>query len=158
MKQIEDEEGNLWYKQGQREERINHGVIGSNASIPFQCERCWMINLESRLPVDGLDDLYVACIRRANLDASGGLAVSTIKAKASSIKRTVGECKLLRKTPLIPSRGPMPMEDNVGMGMAVEMLFHSLVAKPRLKDQKFIQFDSMRKLRSVFTSAWESSP
>ena len=158
MKQIEDEEGNLWYKQGQREERINHGVIGSNASIPFQCERCWMINLEARLPVDGLDDLYVACIRRANLDASGGLAVSTIKAKASSIKRTVGECKLLRKTPLIPSRGPMPMEDNVGMGMAVEMLFHSLVAKPRLKDQKFIQFDSMRKLRSVFTSAWESSP
>ena len=50
------------------------------------------------------------------------------------------------------------MEDNVGMGMAVEMLFHSLVAKPRLKDQKFIQFDSMRKLWSVFTSAWESSP
>jgi hypothetical protein len=90
MKQIEDEEGNLWYKQGQREERINHGVIGSNASIPFQCERCWMLNLESRLPIDGLDDLYVACIRRANLDASGGLAVSTIKAKASSIKRTVG--------------------------------------------------------------------
>jgi hypothetical protein len=46
------------------------------------------------------------------------------------------------------------MEDNVGMGMAVEMLFHSLVEKPRLKDQKFIQFDSMRKLWSVFTSAW----
>lgn len=27
-----------------------------------------------------------------------------------------------------------------------------------MKDQKFIQFDSMRKLRSVFTLAWESSP
>ena len=61
---------------------------------------------------------------------------------------------MLRKTPLDPSRGPMPMEDNVGMGLAVEMLFHSLVEKPRLKDQKFIQFDSMRKLWSVFTSAW----
>lgn len=158
MKRIEDEEGNVWYKQGQREERINHGVKGSNASIPFQCERCWMINLEARLPAEGLDDLYVACIRRANLDASGGLAESTIKSKASSIKRTVGECKMLRKTPFIPNRGPMPMEDNVGMGMAVEMLLHSLVARPRLKDQKFIQFDSMRKLRSVFTSAWESSP
>ena len=117
-----------------------------------------MINLEGRLPVEGLDDLYVACIRRANLDASGGLAVSTIEAKASSIKRTVHECELIPKSPFIPLRGPMPMGDSVGMGMAVEMLMHSAVAEPRLKDQKFIQFDTMRKLRSTFTSAWESSP
>ena len=89
MRKVEDEEGNPWYKQGQLEDRINHGVRGSHASIPFQCESCWMINLESRLPREGLDDLYVACIRRANLDASGGLAVSTIAGKASSIKRTI---------------------------------------------------------------------
>ena len=98
-------------------------------------------------------------IGRANLDASGGLAVSTIKAKASLIKHTVHECELIRKSPFIPLRGPMPMGDSVCMGMAVEMLLHSAVlAEPRLKDQKFIQFDTMRKLRSTFTSAWESSP
>ena len=158
MKKVLDEEGNVWYKQGQTEDRINHGVRGSHASISFQCESCWMINLEGRLPVVGLDDLYVACIRRANLDASGGRAVSTIIAKASSIRRTVRECELIRKAPFIPTRGPMPMSDPVGMGMAVEMLLHSVVAAPRLKDQKFIQFDTMRKLRSTFTSAWESSP
>ena len=158
MRKVEDEEGNPWYKQGQLEDRINHGVRGSHASIPFQCESCWMINLESRLPREGLDDLYVACIRRANLDASGGLAVSTIAGKASSIKRTIGECNLIHRTPFIEPRGPMPMEDCCGMGMAVEMILHSVTARPRLKDQKFIQFDSMRKLRSVYTSAWESSP
>lgn len=129
MKRIEEEEGNVWYKQGQQEERLNHGVKGSNASIPFQCERCWMINLEARLPAEGLDDLYVACIQRANLDALVGLAKSTIKSKASSIKQAVEECKMLRKTLFIPSQGLMPMEDNVGMGMAVEMLLHSLVAR-----------------------------
>jgi hypothetical protein len=89
---MEDEEGNAWYKQGQREERINHGVKGAHASIPFQCERCWLLNLEGRLPVDGLDDMYVTCIRRANLDALGGRAKSTIEAKASSIKRSVQYC------------------------------------------------------------------
>ena len=62
MKKVLDEEGNVWYKQGQTEDRINHGVRGSHVSIPFQCESCWMINLEGRLPVEGLDDLYVACI------------------------------------------------------------------------------------------------
>jgi hypothetical protein len=71
MKKVVDEEGNVWYKQGQMEDRINHGVRGSHASIMFQCESCWMINLEGRLPEPGLDDLYVACIRRANLDALG---------------------------------------------------------------------------------------
>jgi hypothetical protein len=63
VRKIEDEEGNLWYKQGQREERINQGVRGAHASIPFQCEACWMLNLEGCLPVDGLDDMYVTCIR-----------------------------------------------------------------------------------------------
>ena len=133
MRKVEDEEGNPWYKQGQLEDRINHGVRGSHASIPFQCESCWMINLESRLPREGLDDLYVACIRRANLDASGGLAVSTIAGKASSIKRTIGECNLIHRTPFIEPRGPMPMEDCCGMGMAVEMILHSVTARPRVE-------------------------
>lgn len=33
-----DEEGNRWFRQDAREERINKDVRGAHASIPFQCE------------------------------------------------------------------------------------------------------------------------
>jgi hypothetical protein len=49
------------------------------------------------------------------------------------------------------------MGDSVGMGLAVELLFHSSSAIPRMKGEKHIQFDSMRKPRGSF-SLWESSP
>ena len=155
---IQDEEGNLWYKHEKRIERINQGVRGAHASIHFQCEYCWIINLEGRPPAKGLDDAYVMMIRRANLDAMGGRAVATIEAHTAAIKKNILNCQLLRKTPSIPPHGPMPIADTVGMGLAVELLFHSLTAVPRIKGQSHIQFDSMRRPRATFSSAWESSP
>jgi hypothetical protein len=74
IKKIQDEEGNRWYKH-RRVERINHGVRGAHASIHFQCEDCWMVNLEGHLPAKGLDDVYLMLICQANLDAMGGQAV-----------------------------------------------------------------------------------
>ena len=65
----EDTGGNVWYQQEDREYDINHGVAGVHTSIPFQCERCWILNLEGRLPISGRDDAYLMIIRRANLDA-----------------------------------------------------------------------------------------
>ena len=44
------------------------------------------------------------------------------------------------------------------MGVAVDMLLHSLTAKPRLKGERFVQFDSVRKVQETFTLAWELSP
>jgi hypothetical protein len=81
-----DKEGNLWFWQEHCEQRINQGVRGAHASIPFQCKDCWLLNLEGRLLVPGLDDMYVMCIRQANLDAMGGRAVSTIKGHAAVVK------------------------------------------------------------------------
>jgi hypothetical protein len=52
----------------------------------------------------------------------------------------------------------MPIGDQLGIGMAVDILFNCLTAKPCLKGQSFIQFDSMRKPRATFMLAWESSP
>ncbi len=63
---------------------------------------CWMVNLEGRLPVKGLDDAYIMLIRRANLDAMGGWAVATIQGHAAALKRSVYNCQLFRKTPTIP--------------------------------------------------------
>jgi hypothetical protein len=49
------------------------------------------------------------------------------------------------------------MRDVVGMSTAVDMLFNSITAKPRLKGEHHIQFESMRRVRSTFTKLWESS-
>ena len=137
---------------------MNQGVRGAHVSIPFQCERCWMINLEGRLPEPGLDDAFIMCLRRANLDAMCGRSLMTIVAHANAIGRLVENCRLIRKTPSIPQRGSTTLGDDVGMGVAVDMLLHSITAKSRLKGEKFVQFDSVRKVRGSFTLAWESSP
>ena len=156
MSRMEDTSGNIWFKQEKHEERLNHAVRGAHAVIPFQCEDCWMLNLEGRLPVAGLDDMYIMLIRRANLDAIAGRATTTIEAHANQIKRTVANCALFGKTPSIPARGPMPLKDNVGMGLAVEMEFLGLTVKGKIKPHA--QWDSVRKPRSTNTKAWESSP
>ena len=96
LRETEDEMGNVWHKQAQRTQRINQGVRGAHASIPFQCEDCWMLNLEGRRPVCGLDDAFVMYLRRANLDAMGGRSVATIEAHASAIRRNVQNCTLMR--------------------------------------------------------------
>ncbi len=63
LRTITDEEGDLWFWQEQREQRINQGVRRVHVSIPFQCKDFWLLNLEGQLPVPGLDDMYVMCIR-----------------------------------------------------------------------------------------------
>jgi len=141
------------FKHDKRTHRINHGVQGAHASISFQCETCWIINLEGRLPMPGADDAFLMLIRRANLDAMGGRALSTIEAHTAAIKRWAQNCKLFGMTPPIPPRGPMPMEDQVGMAVAVSLLFNSLTAKPRLSGESHIQFYSMRRPRATHTSA-----
>jgi hypothetical protein len=88
----------------------------------------------------------------------GGQAMATIHGHAAALKRSVSNCQLFRKTPMIPPRGPMPLTDTVGMGLAVELLFHLLNAMPRIKGEYHIQFGSMSRPRATFTLVWESSP
>jgi hypothetical protein len=50
----------------------------------------------------------------------------------------------------------MPLDDIVGMSLAIEMLMYSQSVAGHIKDH--IQFDTMRKLRSTFSRSWDSSP
>ena len=137
MFQVTDGGGNVWFNQEKEEDRLNHGYHGAHLAIPFQCEDCWMINLERRLPVSGLDVVYVSLIRRANLDAMAGRAKSTISGHVAATLQTVNNCTLIQKTPTIEARGPMPLTDLVGMEVAVEMIVYSLTAVPQIKSQRF---------------------
>jgi len=58
-----DAAGNLWFKQDKQEHKMNHGTQGTHASIPFQCESCWIMNVEGRLPIKVLDDTYAMLVR-----------------------------------------------------------------------------------------------
>ena len=156
MSQVEDAQGNLWFKQKEHEDRLNHGVKGTHAAMPFQCEDCWMLNLEGRLPVPKLDDTYKMLIRRTSLDALAGRAPATIVGHANSVLRTVRNCAVYGKTPSLPPRGPMPMKDEIGMGLGIEMNYLSMTAKGRI--DPWIQWDAVRKPRSTFSKCWQSSP
>ena len=63
VKMHQDVEGNPWFKQKQKENEINHGVKGVHMLIPFQCKRCWMVNLEGHLPKPKVDEMYLMLIR-----------------------------------------------------------------------------------------------
>ena len=83
MEEVADADGNVWFKQEQRAKRLNHGVRGAHSALAFQCEDCWIMNLEGRPRLDGLDDTYCMLIRRANLDAMAGRAAPTLQGHAS---------------------------------------------------------------------------
>jgi hypothetical protein len=158
MASLHDEEGNQWTKQSDRENRLNTGVKGVHAVSPFQCETCWMRNLEGRDPVpdDPKDQRYIQCIRRASLDAMAGRAKSTVESHSRKVNEVIRNCKTIGRSPRLEPRGPFPIGDLVGMGWAVDLLLKSLISEGRVGE--WIQFDTMRDLRGTFTKLWSSSP
>lgn len=83
---------------------------------------------------------------------------STLEGHAVCILQRVKNCALIvSKMPAIDARGLMPLGDLVGMGVTVELLVHSLTSRPRIKGQKFVQFDSVRMTRTSVTITWQSS-
>ncbi len=153
---MKDEADNPWYKQHEREYRINHGVVGSHLSMPIVCECCWIRILEKRSPRPGLDDHLVACIRRVNLDAMTGKSKDTIKAHLGRIKRVLAVNAKYGKTPTFEPRGPLPPTDQLGMGVAMDMVMYSLEAVGR--NEKTVQYETLRQIRSTATRNYDSSP
>ena len=156
MSVLYDEAGDEWEKQGKRAERLNTGIPGVHAVIPFQCELCWIRNLEG-CDLDKVKHCqYEECIRRANLDAMNARARGTIDQHVAFIKKAVENAETVNRTPFFKERGPFPLGDPVGMGLAVDLLLKSIFAEGRIG--QFIQYDTMRKGRSTFTVTWSSSP
>jgi hypothetical protein len=116
---------------------------------------CWLRNLEGRDPTTK-DECYLACIKRANLDAMAGKSPPTIIALLCKTSTVINNAALVNKTPSYHPRGPFPLSDPVRMGLAVDMLVKSLVSKGCIK--RHVQFSTIRRLRVTHTKNWESSP
>ena len=56
----------------------------------------------------------------------------------------------------IPPRGPIPLKDNVGIGLAKDIEFWGLTERGKIKANA--QWDSVRKPRGTNTKAWELLP
>ncbi len=156
MATIKDEQESVWHKEEERQRRLMQGVKGAHLSTPFQCETCWYRNLEGRDPRDGESDLMLACIRRANLDVMAGKSPLTIRGHLVETIAVLRNAERINRTPSYHPRGPFPLGDPVGMGLAIDMLTKSLVAKGRLVD--YVQFSTIRKFGATYTKNWELSP
>ena len=130
---IEDELGNPWHKEEERHRRLSHGVDGAHMCILFQCKTCWMRNLEGRNPITGVDDVFQACIKRANLDSMLGKSPLTITNHVRETRMVIKNAAMINKTPsYYPRGGSFPLGDPVGMGLAVDMELKLLMAKERI--------------------------
>lgn len=155
MEKIEDEQGNPWHKEEERRSRLNQGISGAWLCQPFQCEECHIMNLEGRSMVPA-DATFARCIRRAQLDAMNGKSHLTINTHRQQTASVIRVCEQINKTPTYQPRGPFPLGDQYGMGLAVDMLAKSLVARGRLNAS--ITYSTMRKLRGTNTKNYDSSP
>ncbi len=112
-----------------------------------------MRNLEERDPVCGDNDVYMACIKQENLDAMLGKSPLMIRNHARESRTVVKSASLINKTPYYYPRGPFPVADLVGMGLAVDMELKSLLAKGRIREH--VQFSMLRRLRATHSKNWE---
>ena len=94
-----DEDGSPWHKDKLRiPRRLNTGAKAAHFCIPFQCECCWMLNLEGR-PPGPLDTAYLRALRHANLDAMSGKARSTITGHRRCTVKLVRNALRANKSP-----------------------------------------------------------
>ena len=76
----------------------------------------------------------LACIRRANLDVMAGKSPLTIRGHLVETIAVLKNAERINKTPSYHPCGPFPLGDPVGIGLAIDMLTKSVVAKGRLVD------------------------
>ena len=132
---------------------------GDHLMTNFQCDLCHFRNIQKRDPIRdevAKDNVLLTCIRRANLDALWSKESGTVEANQREIVRMIGKCRELGIPPsvMLPPKRPFPLRDVQFMGLAAVMVFRSLDAG---KNDKFVQFNTVRHMRSSAHNYWKSS-
>ena len=139
----------MWKKKGE-ERRYVEGIDGAFLVTPFQCDHCWFVNLERRVPnKQSFSDVrLLGYIRRANLDVMWSRAPGTIANAKNSIKHLLRSWEELNMRVDLPELGPWVVGDNVGFGVAIGMLRYA--QRKGNNSATHMQFESVRKLRTAF--------
>ena len=127
-------------------------------SVPFQCDYCWFVNLKRREfnPASPNERLLLAYIRRVNLDMMWSREESTVQSTLSQIKKGKSLSTELGLNPVGITLGPWPVGDTVGFQVALELLRAS--QRKGKNDETYVQFDSIRKIRSAYANVDQTSP
>jgi hypothetical protein len=148
----------LYYRRRREDqEKFLYGRKGDWLLAPFQCNRCWFLNLRGKLPNANsyADANELRFIRRANLDMFWSRAEGTVRSSIGDLKQIVeGSISKGRMVPLVELE-PWPVGDDVGMGIALLMLEKSI--KPGRNSKHYTQFDSCRSYRSATSNLYAAS-
>jgi hypothetical protein len=127
-------------------------------SSPFQCEYCWFGNINKRDGNDWYagDARQLAYMRQVNLDIFWSREPATVYNTLSTLKRAKVCSENIGLKPINLKVGPWPVEDNCGFQIAMEMLKMSQGKGKNSPD--YIQYDSIRKIRSAYSNVYESGP
>ena len=121
----------------------------------FQCEKCWFVNLQGRLPDprSPVDVRLCQYVRRANLDAMWSKEPGTVATNGVQMRKARKlQAELGLESPNYPPLGPWPLDDTVGMTTCVTMLRASV--KPGAYNESHQEFQTIRKLRTTYTNVW----
>jgi hypothetical protein len=98
----------------------------------------------------------MACIRRMNLDAFWSRATSTVNGHRDRAAFGLRLSALVKLKGPYVHRGPLPTHDHCGYEVAIQMLLHS--RRKGRTDATYVQFDSIRKMRAIFSNQVRASP
>ena len=153
----ENDKGVKWRK-AKVESRFRSARKGDMVCSPFQCDYCWYVNIHKGEANHWYPDdaRKLAYIRRVNLDIMWSREPSTVASTLNSLIKAK-KCSEELNLPIQKIQvGPWPVADTCGFQTAIEMLKHSQ-GKGK-NSSNYIQFDSIRKTRSAYANAYESSP
>ena len=152
----ENDEGSKWKKK-KDEARFMNARNGDMLCAPFQCDHCWFINLSKREPrvVSHSDERLLSYIRRVNLDLMWSREKGTVANTLASISKGRTMSIELGLVPQPLKLGPWPLGDGQGFQTAIEMLRAS--QKKGKNDASYVQFDTVRKIRTAYSTVYESS-
>jgi hypothetical protein len=151
-----DDDGFDW-RPVEDQNRFLYARNGDHLVTTFQCDLCWFCNLQQRNPVPTLprDDLLLCCIRCDNLDAVWGREPLTVQATLRGTKHLLRLWEQVDLKPQFPALGPFPVEDNLGMRVAIAMLLKS--REPGRYHAVYQQFETIRKLRATYSNIYMAS-
>jgi hypothetical protein len=146
-----------WRKQ-KEESRFLSARKGDMVCSPFQCDYCWYSNITKKEANDWYPDdaRKLAYIRRVNLDIMWSREPATVASTLNNLLKAKKCSEELGFEPQILKFGPWPIADTCGFQTALEMLKHSQGKGKNVAS--YIQFDSIRKTRSAYANAFDSSP
>ena len=152
----ENDKGSKWKKK-KDEARFLNARNGDMLCSPFQCDTCWFVNLNKREPqsLSHSDERLMGYIRRVNLDLMWSREQGTVANTLAAVSKGRTMSVELGMVPQPIKLGPWPLADNQGFQTAIEMLRAS--QKKGKNDKSYVQFDTVRKIRTAYSTIYENS-